>query len=826
MIDAQPSSSPVARPRQRARDNAYLGVLTLMLMLFVGIFTQLAWQQHAALRTHKADLGQMDLAIWNSAHGRLLEEIKGDSLSTRLTDHAEPILILISPIFWLWDDVRALLLLQVLAVALAAIPLFALARDALGPVAALTLAAAWLLNPSLQAAVLSDFHAIPLAVPLILWSFHAIEARHWRQFVLAASLLAAVKEEAALLAAGLGLWALWRTRHDTTSTGRRAGLMLLLAGSAWFALATFVIIPAHGATVHHSPASIYFRRYTALGDTPAAIFKNSLLHPQRLGQILAEPARQRYLAKLVAGFGFLPLPGIESILLALPLILANTLSSYPAQFYGDFHYSAPLIPYMAVAAIWGLQRITQHRPTWLRHLLLIWLIGWAGFMYTHAGRGPGGGAYAAIRPSAHARLLPRFLTQIPRQAAVTATAALEPHLTHRRFIYQFPYGQQAEWALLDVTGDTSMAPGDLYEQVQSMLTTDWGVVDAADGYLLLHRGEANRVIPPAFYDFARTPGAARNNTPPLQFLGLQAHPRARWRLVDVQSQWQVGATFQAGTVRPWLVLRAPDGELLYTYDQSTPPALIWYPPTRWQKGDILHLRSTGLALPHFWVAAAGVVHGPDPSQAAHRLPRELVAPQLPPADANDTLGLVALWQWQARHLRRYEPTLLTSSNLAAQLQPDRHDISASFRAQDGHVYRMTAHVPQNMPAAGQPLDFWLHWQDALPPHVQSFVHLRHQGQIVAQDDGPRRLFWLQPPQQGGNDWREVQIPGDNVASGQRVELVIGLYQPATGQRLALLGPDGQPAGTELVLASWLVPHPPVPDQSCALIPATCVSQPQ
>ena len=41
-------------------------------------------------------------------------------VATRLTDHVEPILALISPIFWLWDDVRALLLLQVVFVAIGA----------------------------------------------------------------------------------------------------------------------------------------------------------------------------------------------------------------------------------------------------------------------------------------------------------------------------------------------------------------------------------------------------------------------------------------------------------------------------------------------------------------------------------------------------------------------------------------------------------------------------------------------------------------------------------------------------------------------------------
>ena len=51
-----------------------------------------------AMRTHKADLGQIDQAVWNSSRGRFLEMTDNGYISTRMTDHVEPILILISPV--------------------------------------------------------------------------------------------------------------------------------------------------------------------------------------------------------------------------------------------------------------------------------------------------------------------------------------------------------------------------------------------------------------------------------------------------------------------------------------------------------------------------------------------------------------------------------------------------------------------------------------------------------------------------------------------------------------------------------------------------------
>src|SRR5688572_18926830 len=91
--------------------------LWLLILLYIWLFAGLAFAQHAGMRTHKADLGQMDQAVWNSSRGRFLEMTDHGFVATRMTDHVEPILALISPLLWLWDDVRALLLLQVAAAA-------------------------------------------------------------------------------------------------------------------------------------------------------------------------------------------------------------------------------------------------------------------------------------------------------------------------------------------------------------------------------------------------------------------------------------------------------------------------------------------------------------------------------------------------------------------------------------------------------------------------------------------------------------------------------------------------------------------------------------
>lgn len=95
-------------------------VLWGMILAFALYFCAVSIRLHEAHQTHKADLGQMDQAIWNTSQGRFLQETKVESLSSRFTDHVEPIFGPVSLVFRLWDDVRALLVLQALATALGA----------------------------------------------------------------------------------------------------------------------------------------------------------------------------------------------------------------------------------------------------------------------------------------------------------------------------------------------------------------------------------------------------------------------------------------------------------------------------------------------------------------------------------------------------------------------------------------------------------------------------------------------------------------------------------------------------------------------------------
>lgn len=905
------ASRPTSKQPTATLSEPWLWLLTGLVVLYVAIFTAQAWDLHAGMRTHRSDLGQIDQSIWNSSRGRLLAQTDNGFEATRLTDHVEPILVFISPIYWLWDDVRALLLLQVVAVALGAFPLYflALRRFAvllapqerrqiwrIEPVQQLTrplalaLAIAYLLAPHLQSAVLTEFHAAPLAVPLILWAFWAVDARRWGQFAVAALLTALVKEEVALLAAGLGAWAMWRAWWDTReeakqwstvngqrsmanaappsstisnqqssinnsplpelqhalSRSRRLGILsgaaILVFSLAWFYVATFVIVPANSAQVYGIAESTYFQRYGALGDSSTDILKSIVTRPSLVWQIASEPARMAYLVGLLAIFAWFPLLGVEILLLALPVLLANLLSAYPAQYFGEFHYSAPLVPYFAVAAAYGLGRLWrflarrldrsspayQHLPAagagtmaaaamaqnartaimpLLSAGLVVWMLAWAGGNYLLHGRGPLAGRFDPTPITDHHRLLDRFVAQLPADAAVTATAAVHPNVSHRRYVYQFPLGLDApvpaSWALLDVTTNTDMAPGDLKAQVDAMLAGEWGVVDAADGFLLLARGAPEKSIPADFYSFARVAqGAQSAPASPLELVDLRADDWPRWRQTKLVAEWQVGEGFDTQTMAPWLEIVTPQQEVIATLNTAAPPALVWYPPEAWQPGDLVRVTTLPLSLPPIvGVRAAGAT-----SQPAAIFRRD-----------------------DAGAMQRVPVALASTPDLAASLAEAGFGPLRSATAQvalpDGTAHTVTAYVTDKAYQPGDAIDLWLQWEFAAwPENLAAFVHLRHAGATVAQADGPPAFFGpAQAAQAEGrtflNDWRQVTIPAE-AETGDDWAVALGLYDPQTGERLTL------DAGNELLLGPFTVEPRRTPDQTCALIPATCASQPR
>ncbi|MGI8914787.1 MAG: DUF2079 domain-containing protein [Chloroflexota bacterium] len=600
----------------------------LLTLVYAATYALQAILRHDSLGSNALDLGYEDQALWNTLHGHpyAFSLLSGGSFSldyqapldhaaqTVLAYHAELLLAPLSLLYAVLPDVRALLALQAIVVCAGALAAYGLARRSLQSAwAGCLVAIAYLCSPFVEAELLSDFHPVALESALILLLFYLLERRLLPAVLLMGLLAAAAKEDAPLVVTLVGLWTLLVQRW------RPAGLGLLLIGLGFTVFDFFWLIP------HFSPgqASPFLARYGYLGQTPLAILIHPLRHPSILAPTLgSSEARAYFLALLGSGWAFALFAPL-TLVIAAPSLAINLLSTFPWMRSGMAHYSALVLPILLVASIEGIRNIAvlleairshvlgrrDHTPAviWRPAVLLLsaWLAGTAAFTHYQMGSGLGGHAFALALPDAHARLLPRFLAQIPATDAVSTGSSLAPHLSERQHLYLFPNVLDAQEVLLDLTG--TPYPLSWSEQRLRLLallqTGTFGVADAADGYVLLRRGAPVRNLPRTTFSFIDGPSAAINSRPLATFGGHMF-----LRDAHVQATSIIGAGWQETLTLDWTVDQPPaEDETLAVWTSGTPrpqpqdfqgetPALTWRATSNWQPDTVIRVVVSGLAV--------------------------------------------------------------------------------------------------------------------------------------------------------------------------------------------------------------------------------------
>jgi uncharacterized membrane protein len=459
----------------------------------------------------------------------------------------------------------------------------------------------------------------------------------------------ACKEEIPLVIAFFGLWSIifqqrWRT-----------GLAMVLLAICWVGLTSL-------AYRHFSPTGhpLLASRYGYLGNGPVEIIRNILLHPKSLiSQHVLERSHRKYLSILLAPVGYLPLLAPWILVLAVPSIAINLFSSDPNQYLGVFHYSAEIVPVLIFATIeaivviiwafqWFVNRIrernehqqkqpgaqslasTRSLTYWLRPVMLIILIGFVLFNVVREdypyGSLPLSRGFTWPQVTAHAALAQRFLDMIPASASVSAQSSLVPHLSERNSIYLFPYqDDHAEYIFLDITSFTYPYNINPYtdEIKKILLSGNYGVVAAQDGYLLLKKGlpaptlspfspvqEGNEVVPDLpdnFCSFTRV--SQQVVTHPLQvdfsfnansntdfsLIGYSIAPPSSFNIISpffqVTTYWRVN-TSSPPPLRVQALLIDKNGKQLFSSLDF--PALSWCPTSSWKPGTVFRTTSDTL----------------------------------------------------------------------------------------------------------------------------------------------------------------------------------------------------------------------------------------
>jgi len=450
----------------------YVGVAA-----YAALFVCAAVIHYAVFETARFDLSNMVQPVWNTLHGHFLEMTTIDGQQRdRLGFHADPLLLLLVPVFRIWSNPLLLPVLQALAVSSGALPVFWLARKHMqSSRAGAHFAFAYLLYPATQFnafTITSSFHAVSIAVPLVLYAIWFLDEDRLIAFSAVALLACTTKEEIPLAVGCLGIWYAIRRGRRLFGFGVFAvGLCITLFNFLW-------LIP------HFSPSGTepFAHRYTAVGGTPQGIAHKLFTDPAAFVHVVVSGHKAGYVALLF--LPFLGLSLLEPLLLlgALPDLAINLLSNLGDQTSINFHWTAGIVPFVVAASIFGAARFKRQGVR-----LSLWVLAGAASVAIYSP------IYLASRDfrMLDSRLVAtkaRALSLIPKDVPVSASNQLGGHLANRRYTYWFPYVRGSRWILVDVN-DPTYGPATGFKRFIKKYETDtrWRTIFSSRGITVLKK---------------------------------------------------------------------------------------------------------------------------------------------------------------------------------------------------------------------------------------------------------------------------------------------------------------------------------------------------
>jgi hypothetical protein len=646
-----------------------------------------------------------------------------------------------------------------------------------------------------------DFHPAAVAPTLLLLAFYALERERWGWYALWVVLAMACQEDIALVVAMVGLYALIFRRQWW------AGLATLAVSIAWFAVAVGVILPYFDT----ADASPFASRYGYLGEGPVEMVVTFVTRPGVVIESLIEPSKLTYLRDLLVPVGFLSLLAPHVLLIGLPPVLTNLLSTKELMHQLEgFHYSVTVVPFVVVSAAYGgawlTKRFSRSEAQVRAGTLLAVGVLICTLIY-HIGHGylPFGDRFRWPPVTEHHRLGEAMARGIPEEASVSALPHLHPHASHRALMYavnRVENGELArvdgvEYVWLDVTNSWPIHPNDLRAGVERLLAGDYGVEDAMDGWLLLRRGAPDGELPDAFYDFARASDPQPQYPMNLRFR-LDGEPVLESLGFDVQTgddgsqltfYWRALRSLPPGLRLYPFYFDDGTGEVLEDTRQRPMVATVWYPPEDWQEGEVVVTRTLPWDVGTEYSVGLGVVQGADWNDVDRRLPVRV-------KESDQVIRLFDGDTWaRLLHVEDGDPK---DERRAFELPSPQYPLDTDF----GGQIRLLGY-DLGCESRISTCDLLLYWQ-ALEPLDTSYTvfaqlldqdgRVRAQADAVPQDGGYPTIWWL--PGEVVADPLTLPLPSDvaldlsgTIENAAALRLIVGLYDPVTSIRLPVSGTD-------------------------------------
>lgn len=452
--------------------------LIIFLFFISIIFSFLSIRNHDQFQTFAWDLGFFDQIIWKAS--RFQYDYSTIGKINLLGDHFQPVLYLLVPLYWLWSDVKVILIAQAFLVVFAAYPLFLLCQYKLkNRFLAWSVIIGYLLFSGTQFTITNEFHQsafIPLFLSMLLLYY---EKNNNIGLIFAALGLICTREEIGFLLAALGLMMTFQKKI-------KRGIFLFLIGVTFSFIAIYFLIPIFSSQGQY----IHFN-YGEAGRTPVDVLLTFFFKPLTFLKLLTSPfIKLKTVFFSLASFGFLPLLSPISLIPVLQQFIIRFIDTNTIHRWLNLnHYSAPLGPLLAYASICGINNL----PVCYRKkkLILNGLAAYLLFFSLFINWQKHGPINSLFKPQLYqdqiwVKNTNLVLKQVPADVSITAQNSLVPHLSQRKFIYLLPEINDADYIVVDLAdGPNKYSPLN-FEQIKELINN---LIISKKYQLIFQRGE-------------------------------------------------------------------------------------------------------------------------------------------------------------------------------------------------------------------------------------------------------------------------------------------------------------------------------------------------
>lgn len=371
-----------------------------------------------------------------------LTTVERSELLSHFAIHFSPIYYLYLPVYAIFPYAVTLQVLQAVTVISGIVPLWLICRRwGFDRKARVVWGLIYTLYPALAKSCYFDLHENCFLVPLLLWLFWTLETERGWAMVLFTVLTLAVKEDAAVYVACIGLFVLLEKKNF------KKGLVLTIAAVVWF-LTVQYFMKKYGLGVMSGRYDNFMSNDGSLVD----VVKNFVMNPAYAVSQCFSAEKIKLILILMLPVGFLPVmtKKIARYVLFLPIILINFASNYGYQATIDYQYTFGTSAILIYLAVLNYREVSGRRKYTACTCALC-----AGLLSTPVYALSGDWIVTAYfdRIEEFTRL-DEMLASIPEDASVSASSPFVAHIANHKVLYEYPgsysHEDAADYLIIDL----------------------------------------------------------------------------------------------------------------------------------------------------------------------------------------------------------------------------------------------------------------------------------------------------------------------------------------------------------------------------------------